>query len=234
MALPNINQQTFELTVPSTDEKIKFRPFLVKEEKILLQAQEGADNSQLAGALKTVINNCTFDKLDIENYPSFDLEYIFLNIRAKSVGEVVDLKVRCPDDNETFTDVKVDLTKINVEVDDKHTNKIELTNKSGVIMAYPTMDIILSGNFNEPTPDDMLKVVAKCILQVYDGDTVYDRADTTDEERQEFLESLTQEQFRKLQDFFQTMPKLKHVINVTNPKTKKKGKVTLEGLRSFF
>lgn len=234
MALPNLNQQTFELTVPSTDEKIKFRPFLVKEEKILLQAQESKDSLQLAQALKTVIRNCTFDSIDIENYPSFDLEYIFLNIRAKSVGEVAELKVKCPDDNETFANVKIDLTKINVEVDVEHTNKIELTDKSGVIMTYPTMDTLLSSNFENPTADDMLVIIAKCILQVYDGDTVYDKADTTDEERKEFLESLTQEQFKKLQDFFQTMPKLKHIVNVTNPKTKKRGKVTLEGLRSFF
>ena len=234
MALPNINQQTFELNVPSTDEKIKFRPFLVKEEKILLQAQESKDSLQLADALKTVIKNCTFDMIDIENHPSFDLEYIFLNIRAKSVGEIADIKVKCPDDNETFVETKVDLTKINVEVDVGHTNKIELTEKSGVLLTYPTMDTLLTGNFENPTPDDMLNIIAKCILQVYDGDNVYDKADTTDEERKEFLESLTQEQFKKLQDFFQTMPKLKHIVNVTNPKTKKKGKVTLEGLRSFF
>jgi len=234
MALPNINQQTFELNVPSTDEKIKFRPFLVKEEKILLQAQESKNSLELANALKTVIKNCTFDKINIEEYPSFDLEYIFLNIRAKSVGEIAELKVKCPDDNTTFADVKIDLTKINVEVDVNHTNKIELNNKSGVVMTYPTMDTLLSSNFENPTADDMLNIIAKCILQVYDGDTVYDKADTTDEERKEFLESLTQEQFKKLQDFFQTMPKLKHIVNVTNPKTKKKGKVTLEGLRSFF
>jgi len=234
MALPNLNQQTFELNVPSTDEKIKFRPFLVKEEKILLQAQESKNSLELANALKTVIKNCTFDKINIEEYPSFDLEYIFLNIRAKSVGEIAELKVKCPDDNTTFADVKIDLTKINVEVDVNHTNKIELNNKSGVVMTYPTMDTLLSSNFENPTADDMLNIIAKCILQVYDGDTVYDKADTTDEERKEFLESLTQEQFKKLQEFFQTMPKLKHIVNVTNPKTKKKGKVTLEGLRSFF
>lgn len=234
MALPNINQQTFELNVPSTDEKIKFRPFLVKEEKILLQAQESKNSLELANALKTVIKNCTFDSIDIENHPSFDLEYIFLNIRAKSVGEIADIKVKCPDDGETFVETKVDLTKINVEVDVGHTNKIELTEKSGVILTYPTMDTLLTGNFENPTPDDMLKIIAQCILQVYDGENVYDKADTTDEERKEFLESLTQEQFKKLQDFFQTMPKLKHIVNVTNPKTKKKGKVTLEGLRSFF
>src|SRR5210317_1894250 len=164
MALPNINQQTFELNVPSTDEKIKFRPFLVKEEKILLQAQESKNSLELANALKTVIKNCTFDSIDIENHPSFDLEYIFLNIRAKSVGEIADIKVKCPDDGETFVETKVDLTKINVEVDVGHTNKIELTEKSGVILTYPTMDTLLTGNFENPTPDDMLKIIAQCIL----------------------------------------------------------------------
>lgn len=234
MALPNINQQTFELEVPSTDEKIKFRPFLVKEEKLLLQAQESGKTEDLVGALKTIIENCTFGKLDTKDMPSFDLEYVFLNIRAKSVGEKVKLKVKAPDDGETLVPAEVDLTKINVHVDVDHNNKIQLTKDAGVIMTYPTIDMFMGSNLQNPSTEEMLGIISQCILQIYDGDDVFDRADTTDDERKEFIENLTQEQFKKMQHFFQTMPKLKHEMKVTNPKTKKKGTVVLEGLQSFF
>jgi hypothetical protein len=234
MALPNINQQTFELEVPSTDEKIKFRPFLVKEEKLLLQAQESGKTEDLVQALKTIIHNCTFGKLETTNMPSFDLEYVFLNIRAKSVGETVKIKVKAPDDNETMVPTEIDLTKINVHVDVDHTNKIQLTDTAGVVMTYPTIDMFINSNLQNPSTEEMLEIIAKCILQIYEGEEVYDRADTTDQERQEFIENLTQEQFVKMQHFFNTMPKLKHEIKITNPKTKKKGTVVLEGLQSFF
>lgn len=234
MALPNINQQTFELEVPSTDEKIKFRPFLVKEEKLLLQAQESGKTEDLIQALKTIIENCTFGKLNTQDMPSFDLEYVFLNIRAKSVGEKVKIKVKAPDDNETMVPTEIDLTKINVHVDEEHNNKIQLTDTAGVVMTYPTIDMFMGSNLQNPSTEEMLDIISKCILQIYNGDEVFDRADTSDSERKEFIENLTQEQFLKMQQFFSTMPKLKHEIKVTNPKTKKKGTVVLEGLQSFF
>tara|TARA_B100001287_G_C22666354_1_gene523039 strand:- start:670 stop:1374 length:705 start_codon:yes stop_codon:yes gene_type:complete len=234
MALPNINQQTFELEVPSTDEIVKYRPFLVKEEKVLLQAQESGKTKDQIKAIKTIIDNCTFGKIDVDTLPSFDLEYIFLNIRSKSVGETVKLKVRAPDDNETMVPVEVDLSKVNVHVDVDHTNKIELTKDAGLVMTYPTMDMFMDANLANPSTDEMLDVISKCILQIYNGEEVFDKASTSDKDRKDFIENLTQEQFLKLQHFFKTMPKLKHEVKVTNPKTKKKGTVVIEGLQSFF
>jgi hypothetical protein len=234
MALPNINQQTFELNVPSTDEKIKFRPFLVREEKILLQALESNKLTDIASAVNTIIENCTFNKIEVDKLPSFDLEYIFLNIRAKSVGEIAKIKVLSPDDKKTYVETNVDLTKINVEVDVDHTNKIELTDTAGVIMRYPTLEMFIKNDYDNPKADDLIKMFAECIDQIYDGDDVYDYADTIESERIEFLENLTKEQFDKITQFFSSMPRLKHEVKLTNPITKKKGKVTLEGLRSFF
>jgi len=234
MALPNLNQQTFELNIPSSDEKIKYRPFLVKEEKLLLQAQESGKDTDMIGSLKQIIRNCTFEKVDVDNLPSFDMEYIFLNIRAKSVGEIAKLSVLSPDDKKTYVPVEVDLTKVNVEVDVGHTNKIELTKDAGMVMTYPTLDAFSGANMTNPTADDLITIMADCILQIYDGDNVYDKVDSTLDERKDFLENLTQEQFLKLQDFFNTMPRLKHEVSFTNPKTKKKQKIVLEGLRSFF
>ena len=234
MALPNINQQTFELNVPSTDEKIKFRPFLVKEEKILLQALESNKMTDIAGAVKVIIENCTFNKIDVDKLPSFDLEYIFLNIRAKSVGEIAKIKVLSPDDKKTYVETNIDLTKVNVEVDVGHTNKIELTDTAGVIMKYPTLEMFIKNDYDSPNADDLIKMFAECIDQVYNDDDVYDYMDTSEKERVEFLENLTKEQFEKITQFFSSMPRLKHEVKLTNPVTKKKGKVTLEGLRSFF
>jgi len=234
MALPKLNQQTFELNIPSTDELIKYRPFLVKEEKILLQAQESGKDEDMISSLKQIIRNCTFEKIDVDNLPSFDLEYVFLNIRAKSVGEIAKINVLSPDDKKTYVPVEVDLTKVNVEVDEGHTNKIKLTDTAGMVLTYPTLDSFAGSNMANPTADDLIAIIAECILQIYDGDEVFDRADTTLDERKDFLENLTQEQFLKLQDFFNSMPRLKHEVSFTNPKTKKKQKVVLEGLRSFF
>lgn len=232
--LPNLNQQSFELNVPSTDEKIKFRPFLVKEEKILLQALESNTLTDIAGAVKTIIENCTFNTIDVDKLPNFDLEYIFLNIRAKSAGEIAKIRVLSPDDKKTYVETSVDLTKVNVEVDVAHTNKIELTDTAGVIMTYPTLDLFIRHNYEKPTADDFLRLFAECILQVYNGDDVYDYADTTEKERIEFLENLTKDQFDKVKQFFETMPKLKHKVKFKNPTTNKNNTVVLEGLRSFF
>ena len=234
MALPKLNTQTFELNVPSTDEKIKFRPFLVKEEKVLLQAQQSEKPEEMANALVQVIKNCTFDKLKADNLPSFDIEYIFLKVRSKSVGEKVDLMITCPDDNVTKVKHTVDLSKVEVEVDDDHNNNIKLTDTVSVIMSYPTVKTFQGANLAGMNAEEIVSLTGRCIHQIVDGVETHERADIEDKDMDEFLENLTQGQFAEIQKFFTTMPKLKHEVKVTNPKTKKKGTVTLQGMQSFF
>ena len=236
MALPKLNTPTYELEVPSTDEKIKYRPFLVKEEKILLIAMESKDNAQMINSVKDIVKSCTFDKVDISNMPMFDVEYIFLQIRAKSVGEVSNLKILCPDDSKTYANIEVDLSKVEVQVEKGHTNKIELTEDMGLIMTYPTIDSFQSNGIENITPTNMLDVLGSCILQIYEqkGEKVYETKDQTKKELSEFIESMNTEQFKKLQLFFDTMPKLKHTIKVKNRKTKKESDVVLTGLNDFF
>jgi len=234
MALPKLNTQTFELNVPSTDEKIKFRPFLVKEEKVLLQAQQSEKPEEMANALVQVIKNCTFDKLKADNLPSFDIEYIFLKIRSKSVGEKVDLMITCPDDNETKVKHTVDLSKVEVEVDDDHNNTIKLTDTVSVVMSYPTVKTFQGANLASMSADEIVNLTGRCIHQIIDGVETHERADIEEKDMNEFLENLTQGQFAEMQKFFTTMPRLKHEVKVTNPKTKKKGTVTLVGMQSFF
>ena len=236
MALPKLNTPTYELEVPSTDEKIKYRPFLVKEEKILLMAMESKDNAQIINAVKDIVSSCTFEKLNVATMPMFDMEYIFLNIRAKSVGEISKLKILCPDDKKTYASVELDLTKVEVQVGDDHTNKIELTDDMGMIMTYPTIDSFLESGIDTINANNMLDVIGSCVLQIYEqkGEKVYQAKDQTKKELTEFIESMNSGQFRKLQSFFDTMPKLKHTIKVKNPKTKKSNDVTLTGLNDFF
>ena len=236
MALPKLNTPTYELEVPSTDEKIKYRPFLVKEEKILMIAMESKDNAQIINAVKDIVSSCTFGKLNVATMPMFDMEYIFLNIRAKSVGEISKLKVLCPDDKKTYASVELDLTKVEVQVGDDHSNKIELTDDMGIIMTYPTIDSFLESGIETVNASNMLDVVGSCVLQIYEqkGEKVYQAKDQTKKELTEFIESMNSGQFRKLQSFFDTMPKLKHTIKVKNPKTKKTSDVTLSGLNDFF
>ena len=236
MALPKLNTPTYELEVPSTDKKIKYRPFLVKEEKILMIAMESKDNAQIINAVKDIVSSCTFDKLDVGTMPMFDVEYIFLNIRAKSVGEVSKLKVLCPDDKKTYANVEVDLTKVEVQVDEGHTNKIELTDDMGIIMTYPSMKSFQDLGIQNIDSKNMLDVVGACILQIYEekGEKIYEGKDQTKKELTEFIENLNSKQFKNVQDFFATMPKLKHDIMVKNPKTKKESKLTLTGLNDFF
>ena len=236
MALPKLNTPTYELEVPSTDEKIKYRPFLVKEEKILMIAMESKDNTQIVNAVKDIVSACTFDKIDISSMPMFDVEYIFLNIRAKSVGEVSKLRVLCPDDKKTYTNVEVDLTKVNVEIGEGHTNKIELTDDTGMIMTYPTIDSFTETGITSINAENMIELIGSCVLQIYEdkGEKVYQGKDQTRKELTEFIESMNTAQFKKVQQFFDTMPKLKHTIKVKNPKTKKSSDVTLNGLNDFF
>ena len=233
MTLPVINTPTYELVVPSTKETLVYRPFLVKEEKILLMAMEEEKDAQLNRALKQVVGNCTFEKVDVSKLPLFDLEYIFLRIRAKSVGEVAKLNVLCPDDGETYVPIEVDLETIEVEFQEEHTNKIALTDDIGITMAYPTFEYL---NFKPDQTEvtQLFDIIGACIEQVYEGETVYEKADFSKKDLKTFLESLTTEQFMKVQNFFETMPRLRHKMEVVNPNTKKKNEITLEGLQAFF
>ena len=236
MALPKIDVPTYELVVPSTDEKVKFRPFLIKEEKILLIAMESGENEDIIQAVKTIVSDCTFHKLKLGTMPMFDVEYIFLQIRAKSVGEVSKLKLLCRDDGKTYANVELDLNDVQVQVDDSHTNKIELSDEMGVIMQYPTIDSFSAAGISEIGAENMLDVIASGIAQIYDkgGEEVHMAVDSTKKELVEFIEQLNTKQFAEVQKFFDTMPKLKHTITVKNPKTEVESNVTLTGLNDFF
>jgi len=236
MALPKLTTPTYELEIPSTDEKIKFRPFLVKEEKILMMAMESKKSADIVQAVKEIVEECTFNKINISDMPMFDIEYIFLQIRSKSVGEVSKIRVLCPDDGKTYANLDLDLNEVKVQVGDDHTNKIELNNGMGIIMKYPTIDSFRESGIQDINASNMLEVIGGCILQIYEeeGKKVYDPKDQTKKELTDFIEQLTTEQFKHIQKFFDTMPKLKHEITVKNPKTKKDNKITLTGLNDFF
>ena len=236
MALPKLNTPTYELEIPSTDEKIQYRPFLVKEEKILMMALETKDNAQIVNAVKDIVNECTFNKVNISTMPMFDTEYIFLQIRSKSVGEVSKLKLLCPDDKKTYADVELDLNEVKVQVGDDHTNKIELTDDMGIIMTYPSIDSFADSGIQDINASNMIDVIGTCILQIYEqkGEKIYEAKDQTKKELTEFIEQLNTKQFQDVQKFFDTMPRLKHTIKIKNPKTKKTSEVTLSGLNDFF
>jgi len=236
MALPVLTIPTYELEVPSTDEKIKYRPFLVKEEKILLIALESGENKDIVQAVKTIVDECTFNKLKLGKMPMFDVEYIFLQIRAKSVGEVSTLNLLCPDDGKTRAKVEVDLTEIRVQVDEEHDSKIELTDEMGMIMTYPNIDSTIDIGVNVINASNMLDIIVSCIEQIYDkgGEEVHMAVDSTKKELLEFIEQLNTKQFAEVQKFFDTMPKLTKTVTVKNPKTKKETEVVLTGLNDFF
>ena len=236
MALPKLTTPTYELEVPSTDEKIKYRPFLVREEKILLMAMESGENKDIVQAIKDIVSACTFDKLDLGKLPMFDIEYIFLNIRAKSIGEISKISILCPDDKKTYAEVDINLSDVEVQVGKDHTNKIELSEDMGMIMTYPTIDSFTESGITSITASNMLDVIGGSVLQIYEakGEKVYEAKDQTKKELTEFIESMNTEQFKKVQAFFDTMPKLKHDVKVKNPKTKKESKITLTGLNDFF
>ena len=236
MALPKLTTPTYELEVPSTDEKISFRPFLVKEEKILLIAMESGKSEDILEAVKQIVEACTFDKLDLGRMPMFDVEYIFLNIRSKSVGEISKLRLLCPDDKKTYADVEINLQDVKVHVDEGHNNKIELDNKMGMIMTYPNIDSFKASGITTITAVNMLDVIGTCILQIYEqkGEKVYEAKDQTKKELSDFIEQLQTKHFKKVQAFFDTMPKLKHTVKVKNPKTKKESEIVLVGLNDFF
>lgn len=237
MTLPSVETPRYELTLPSTDKVVQFRPFLVKEEKVLLVAMESNNNTEIINATKEILNACTFEKLEIEKLPIFDIEYIFLQIRAKSVGEIAKFKMLCPDDKSTYVDVEVDLTKVNVQVDDKHTNNIVIdeNRKLGVVFNYPTLEMTKAGfNIDETDINTLFDIMTTSIDHIYEGEKVYPGKDSTKEELKTFLESLPQKTFEKIKTFFETMPQLRHSIEVENPKTKVKSTIDLKGIRDFF
>lgn len=237
MALPSVEVPRYELTLPSQDVKIQFRPFLVKEEKLLLIAMESKDNKEIVSATKEILKACTFDKLDIDNLPMFDIEYILLQVRSKSVGEISKFRVLCPDDKETLTEVELDLSTVNVNVDDEHTNKIivDETRNLGLVLNYPTLNISQAGfDMDDTNIDAVFDVIISSIDHIYEGDKIYPAKDSTKEELKGFVESMSQEVFKKVKNFFDTMPQLRHEIEVENPKTKIKSKVVFRGLQDFF
>ena len=237
MALPTIDTPRYELTLPSQDIKVQYRPFLVKEEKILLMAMESKDNNEIITATKDIINTCTFEQLDIDKLPMFDIEYLLLQIRSKSIGEISKFKVICPDDKQTMTDVELDLSKIEVQVDDEHTNKIVIdeSRNLGVILNYPNMNISKVGtSIANAGIETIFDIIISCIDTVFEGEKIYPSKDSTKEELREFLDSLSQEAFDELKKFFDTMPQLRHEIEVENPVTKVKSKIVFQGLQDFF
>ena len=238
MPLPKIATPTYELELPSTGQSIKYRPFLVKEEKVLVIALESEDNKQITTAIKAVLKSCILTKgVKVESLPTFDIEYLFLNIRGKSVGEELEVNVMCPDDNETQVPVTINLDEIEVQKDENHSNKIKIDDSIMMELKYPSLDQFIKNNFDfndKNAMDQSFELIASCIDKVYTEDEVWATADCTKKEVKEFLESMNSQQFKEIEAFFETMPKLSHTINVTNPNTKVESEVTLEGLASFF
>ncbi len=238
MPLPKIATPTYELTLPSTGKTVQYRPFLVKEEKLLVIALESEDNKQITTAIKAVLRACVLTKgIKVENLPTFDIEYLFLNIRGKSVGEELDVNVICPDDETTEVPVKIYLDDIEVQHDENHSKQIKLDDTLMMEMKYPSLDQFIKNNFDftdKNQMDQSFQLIASCIDKVYSEDEVWATADCTKKEVNEFLEGMNSNQFKEIETFFTTMPKLSHTIKVTNPNTKVESEVVLEGLAAFF
>ena len=233
MALPKLNTVTYDLTLPSTGQKLEYRPFLVKEQKALMIAQESGDNKQIEKAFAQIVNDCVIDDVDPYTMPMFDIEYIFLRIRGKSVGEKVKLNLVCPDDEKTRVEVEVNLEEVDVQMQKDHTNTIELSNDISMIMKYPCLKDMI-GFDEEGEITNLFEMIKRCVYEIRQGETVYNRVDISDKELDEFIESMSSSNFEDITNFFNTMPKLQHVIEVTNPNTKKVNEIPIEGLQSFF
>ena len=234
MALPKLDTPTYELEQPSTGEKIKYRPFLVKEQKVLMMAQESQDDKQIRDALASLVSSCTFQSVDPYEIPMFDIEYFFLRIRGKSSGEKIELNLLCPDDNETRVKKTINLEEISVNMKVGHTNEINITDKIKMIMRYPTLNDMLDIDMEKENTEDMFSLIKRCIGEIHHDEKVYNKVDISDKELEEFIDSLTADQFEKITDFFDTMPKVQHSVEVVNPNTKKKGEVVIEGIQNFF
>jgi len=239
MPLPKINTPTYELTLPSNNKKVRYRPFLVREEKILILALESNDAKQISSSIVEIMGDCIETKgVDITKLPSFDIEYLFLNIRAKSVGETVDVIITCPDDNKTTVEATINIDDIKVKKTKGHKNVVKLDDTYSMKLKYPSMQQFIDANFDSEqelnSVSQSLQMLSTCIDMIYDNEESWDAADSTPEELNEFIEQLNTKQFKEVETFFETMPKLEHIVEVTNPKTGKASKVKLEGLASFF
>ena len=240
MPLPKISTPLYELQLPSNGKKIKYRPFLVREEKVLILALEGGDNKSITNAVKKILKDCISTRgIKVEELPTFDIEYLFLNIRGKSVGEALDLIVTCPDDNQTTVPVKVYIDEIGIETNDQHKKDIVLDSNLILRMKYPSMTEFITNNFeisgeNIDQLDQSFDIITSCIDMVYNADESWAASDCTKKELKEWIQDLNSKQFKELETFFETMPKLSHTLKVTNPNTKVESEITLEGLASFF
>jgi hypothetical protein len=237
--LPRIATPTYELELPSTGDTIKFRPFLVKEEKLLVIALESEDTKQITTAIKTVIKNCIETKgIKVETLPTFDIEFLFLNIRGKSVGEEIEVNIICPDDGTTDVEIKINIDDIKVHRDINHNNKIKLDDNLMMEMKYPSLEQFIKNNFdlssNNNAMEQSFELVASCVDKIYNSEEVWSAADVPKKELLEFLDQMNSSQFKEIEKFFETMPKLSHTIKVTNPNTNVESDVVLEGLSSFF
>ena len=236
MALPKLGYPTFELELPSTGKTIKYRPFLVKEEKVLLMALESKDEKQVVSAVKDLIKNCVITRIKVDTLPSFDLEYLFLKIRGASIGENITLTVTCQDDNETTVEANININDVEIYKPEGHDKKIMFDDKTGIVMRYPSMKEFVDREFlqKEMKTEEVYGFIADSIDQIFDDEEVYDSSTTTKKEFRTFVDSLTTKQFEKIQKFYETSPKLSHTFNVVNPKTGKESSYTIEGLQSFF
>jgi len=238
MPLPKIATPTYELELPSTGQPIQYRPFLVKEEKLLVIALESEDTKQITTSIKTVIKNCIITKgVKVEDLPTFDIEYLFLNIRGKSVGEDIEVNIICPDDEETQVPVKINIDDIKVQKDEKHSTRIKIDDSIMMEMKYPSLEQFIKNNFDfsgANAIDQSFDLIASCIDKIYTEEEVWTTSDCTKKEINEFLDQMNSSQFKDIEKFFETMPKLSHTIKVMNPNTSVESEVVLEGLSSFF
>lgn len=238
MPLPKISTPTYELELPSTGQEIQYRPFLVKEEKLLVLALESENTKEITTAIKNVIKSCIQTKnIKVESLPTFDIEYLFLNIRGKSVGEEIEVNVICPDDGETYVPVKINIDEIQVQKNEEHTNKIQVDDNIVMQMKYPSLDQFIKNNFDfsgDTNMDQSFDLVSSCIDKIFNDEEVWTSSDVTKKELIDFLEQMNSAQFKQIEKFFETMPKLSHSVKVKNPKTEVESEVVLEGLSSFF
>ena len=238
MPLPKISTPTYELELPSTGQTIKYRPFLVREEKLLVLALESEDTKQITNAIKTVIKNCIETKgIKVESLPTFDIEFLFLNIRGKSVGEEIEVNIICPDDEETLVPVSINVDDIQVQKNPDHNKQIKVDDSIMMEMKYPSLDQFIKSNFDftaDNTMDQSFDLISSCIDKIYTEDEVWAAGDVTKKELTEFLDQMNSSQFKEIEKFFETMPKLSHKVKVKNPNTEVESEVVLEGLSSFF
>ena len=238
MPLPKINTPTYELVLPSSNRKVKYRPFLVREEKLLIIALESEDLKQITTAVIDVLNSCILSKgIKVEKMATFDIEYLFLNVRAKSVGEQVEVNVICPDDGETTVQMPIDIDAIKVQKNKEHTDIVKLDDDISLKLKYPSLTEFISSNFDADATNDVdttMHMITSCIDIIYNAEESWKASDSTPKELEDFVEQLNTKQFKDIENFFNTMPKLSHKINVKNPKTEVESEVVLEGLASFF